>query len=279
VPTSERHGGPARGGRGGRVAVFGLVLTLALLAPVAHDTGPDTTVDAAHAAVDAGPVVAGHVPPDLPRRPGTLTAELAVAVARVDAYWAVLGAPWVRGYRSPSLQPAPDGLYGRDTPTPVCAGRHLRLQAAAFCPDGAYVAFGRAFMSRGYVTLGRAWLYVVVAHEWGHAVQQHLPPADVDVFRELQADCLAGVALRHVGRDVPLRLGPDARVRVFGLVGARPGPPGAGGSAGFSGPPSVAVPSRPDEPLPGQHGTVAERVSAFADGWHGGTEACLAPPR
>lgn len=48
---------------------------------------------------------------------------------------------------------------------------------------------------------GDAYVYVIVAHEWGHAVQNRLAIGLRYVARELQADCLAGAALDGADED------------------------------------------------------------------------------
>jgi predicted metalloprotease len=48
--------------------------------------------------------------------------------------------------------------------------------------------------------------YVVIAHEWGHAVATRLDPSYLKAAPELQADCLAGLALCGAERDGTLQL-------------------------------------------------------------------------
>lgn len=50
-------------------------------------------------------------------------------------------------------------------------------------------------MAAGYQQIGDAWVYLIIAHEWGHAIQARLQADQVSVAAELQADCLAGATL------------------------------------------------------------------------------------
>ena len=46
-----------------------------------------------------------------------------------------------------------------------------------------------------FASPARLWVYLVVAHEWGHAIQYRVPRSLVVRGRELQADCLAATVL------------------------------------------------------------------------------------
>jgi len=66
-----------------------------------------------------------------------------------------------------------------------------------------------ALMGAGYQKIGRAWVYLIIAHEWGHAIQARLSRRMVSVAAELQADCLAGATLAGAQRDRTLVGGPQ----------------------------------------------------------------------
>jgi predicted metalloprotease len=53
--------------------------------------------------------------------------------------------------------------------------------------------------------LGNTFLYLVVAHEWGHAIQARLASNLVSQAKELQADCLAGAVLYGAAADGRLK--------------------------------------------------------------------------
>ena len=52
-------------------------------------------------------------------------------------------------------------------------------------------------MADGTDLIGDTWIYLVIAHEWAHAIQNRLDLGLVANGRELQADCL--------GRRSPVR--------------------------------------------------------------------------
>jgi hypothetical protein len=55
-------------------------------------------------------------------------------------------------------------------------------------------------MEKGYAE-GDTWPYLVIAHEWGHAIQARLGASLTEKADELQADCLAGAALYGAAAD------------------------------------------------------------------------------
>jgi predicted metalloprotease len=92
----------------------------------------------------------------------------------------------------------------------------LPVNNAWYCPDGDYVAWDpRWFKSAFYDKYGDIAVAVVLAHEWGHVIQARLDLVDQDrrerlsddeqnrerVVKEHQADCYAGVWLRHLYDD------------------------------------------------------------------------------
>ena len=102
-------------------------------------------------------------------------------------------------YRAPEKR----GVFTDDDPV-RCDGTTIEDDNALYCPDGHFVAYGRKLMRRTQESdAGVQWAYLVVAHEWGHAVQQlladggydDLVPNPLEGKRELQADCLAAAAL------------------------------------------------------------------------------------
>src|SRR5690606_11787693 len=52
---------------------------------------------------------------------------------------------------------------------------------------------------------GSFTIAVVVAHEWGHAIQARARIDEPTIVTELQADCFAGAWIRHVQFDRPSR--------------------------------------------------------------------------
>ncbi len=173
------------------------------------------------------------------------------AVRAVDAYWQrhftdETGRP----YDSPQVA----GPYrGRSGPT--CAGQPSVPGNAFYCPDGDFLAWDEELMQAGYDRIGDAWVYLIIAHEWGHAVQARLRRGQVSVAAELQADCLAGVALQGSVNDGELSLEPgDAQEIQQTLVVV-----------------SDAFPWTDQR----SHGNAQQRIAAFSQGAARGLDACI----
>jgi predicted metalloprotease len=106
---------------------------------------------------------------------------------------------------------------------------------------------------------GGATTFLILAHEWGHAVQDAwLEHGDNDVWsaparKELNADCLAGVFMRSSidNRTIVEEVG-DADT-IFGWLYE-------GGTVPWT--------------EPGDHGSAYERQTAFSDGYAQGTAYC-----
>jgi hypothetical protein len=178
-----------------------------------------------------------------------------------------------------------DGVYGIDD-DPVSGGIHaghpdrgdplpgcgedetdyeeLTEYVALYCRGDDFVAvdageaglLGRLVAEHGPLTIA-----VVIAHEFGHAIQDRIGALDLrlpTVVTEQQADCLAGAWLGRTatGGSTALRTGSDAvRAGLIALINVRD-------------PLGVATTT------PGGHGTAFDRVGAFQDGFAGGAEAC-----
>ncbi|WP_067822699.1 neutral zinc metallopeptidase [Actinomadura kijaniata] len=179
--------------------------------------------------------------------------DLRTAEQVVNGFWARHWSELFTGaYRPPTVV----GLYnGRDpATTPMCGDRPLERNNAAYCPAGDYVAWDITLMRNGYAR-GDAWVYLVIAHEWGHAIQDRLRRDLVSPAAELQADCLAGATLYGAAADGAVRFeagDEEEIVRSFRVIGD-------------------------DVPWtkPGDHGSAAERLRFFERGGDGGVSACF----
>ena len=113
------------------------------------------------------------------------------AVNITDRVWReVFPETFGRSYRSPDVQ---GGYRGRGGPT--CGGQPSVPNNAFYCPSEDFLAWDENLMAAGYNQIGDAWVYLIIAHEWGHAIQARLQRDQVSVAAELQADCLAGATL------------------------------------------------------------------------------------
>lgn len=138
----------------------------------------------------------------------------------VDGFWQ---RHWDQCFVEADYQaPEKRGVY-TDSDPQTCDGTSLESDNALYCADGHFVAYGRTLMRRATnENIGVPWAYLVVAHEWGHAVQQllqdggygDLVPNPLDAKHEHQADCLAAAALWGSDYEGFLEWKPDNSVQV-----------------------------------------------------------------
>jgi predicted metalloprotease len=113
------------------------------------------------------------------------------AVGATDAFWRQTFPRDFHGsYRSPQVRGAYHGKNG-----PTCNGQPPVPFNAFYCPSQDFIAWDEDLMAAGYQRIGDAWVYLIIAHEWGHAIQARLQADQVSVAAELQADCFAGATL------------------------------------------------------------------------------------
>jgi predicted metalloprotease len=181
----------------------------------------------------------------------SLAGDEQVAVRMTDAFWQQeFPATFGRSYRSPEVK---GGYRGDNGPT--CGGQQSVAFNAFYCPSEDFLAWDENLMAAGYRQIGDAWVYLIIAHEWGHAIQARVQREQVSVAAELQADCLAGATL----------FGAADR----GLVDLEPGD-----TEELSQTLAAVADDFPwtDE---SDHGDARERTSSFSRGARDGVEACL----
>lgn len=153
--------------------------------------------------------------------------------------------------------------YSSDTPPPSCGGESSTYQDAAdnafYCPDDDFLAWDdQSLMPKLYQELGSFTVSLVLAHEWGHAVQGRAGFPRASVVAELQADCFAGAWMHEVVNGSRKYLVADESQ----LNRALPGmlrfrdEPGSDARAGDA------------------HGSAFDRISAFQDGLSQGASRC-----
>lgn len=155
--------------------------------------------------------------------------------------------------------------YASATRMPVCDRRtapYLLLQNNAFyCREDDFIAWDDGQLFPGLdKDFGRFAIALVLAHEWGHAIQQRAEVDQDTVIMEQQADCFAGAWTRHVETDPASRsrLGfkaADLDVALAGLVRFRD----------LIGMTAASL---------GAHGTGFDRVRAFQEGYAKGAGEC-----
>jgi predicted metalloprotease len=181
------------------------------------------------------------------------------ALQVVNQYWTAHWADFFPGsYVPPKLISVPDraaGLYDGTVDVVICGGALLGPDNAAYCADGDdWVAYDVNFLGRARYN-GDMFVYMIVAHEWGHAIQYRLSAASQSIAAELQADCFAGAALDGGVNDGTLQLEEgDLQEIETGLTDIADSSPWG---------------------MPGDHGSPEERIQNFRIGWDGGPLACL----
>jgi len=131
---------------------------------------------------------------------------------------------------------------------------------AFYCSSGDFIAWDeQVLFSKLRREFGDFAVALVLAHEWGHAIQARADTRlGATVYIEMQADCFAGAWTRHVanGAHTSLRLGSDDLDTALGGYLVFRDPVGTDGGQS------------------GAHGNAFDRVSAFQDGYRGGVSAC-----
>lgn len=186
------------------------------------------------------------------------TSTLEQVIASLEAYWAealpeAFGVP----YSSPKSY-----SYYRpgEGAQPRCGGQEAPPKNAFYCPAGDFIAWDETgLMIPYYVQAGDFAAAFVLAHEFGHAMQQRLPERErLTVLSELQADCFAGAWARSVQEEGLLEAG-DLDEATLAVFSARDVP-----GTEFTD--------------PAAHGSGFERTRAFSDGYEDGPTACYPAP-
>jgi predicted metalloprotease len=187
-----------------------------------------------------------------PNSEAQMQEDIDTAVVVVDKYWATHWSDYFTGeYQSPTIAGGYEGKNG-----PTCNGQPSEPMNARYCPESDDIAWDMELMRSYYSPDGNdVFPYVVIAHEWGHAIQYRLDPALSQQAPELQADCLAGLVLYGAQRDGTLQFdngdGNDI-AKTYAIVGDE-------------------IPWNSPE----EHGDAVDRMAAFAAGRAGDITACL----
>jgi predicted metalloprotease len=232
---------PARGGPVVRVL-------LALLGAVLLLGGCSITLDSG---ADSGADGGADSPIDSVNR-DDLAGDERAAVDATTAFWReTLPADFRQSYRPPRVL---GGYVGEDGPS--CGDEPSVPFNAFYCPSQDFLAWDENLMAAGYERIGDAWVYLIIAHEWGHAIQARLQADQVSVAAELQADCFAGATLFGAAERGLLQFERGDTQELQETLTA------------------VAD----DFPWTKQsdHGDAQQRISAFNQGAQGGVRACLA---
>jgi predicted metalloprotease len=182
------------------------------------------------------------------------------AVEDVSAYWRIT---YPDVYGGPFEEVAGFYPYGPDTEPPPCGDPPPSYEEIAdnafYCDGDDIIAWDEAsFVPDINETFGSFTVAIVIAHEFGHAIQARAGAIDRTVDLELQADCFAGAWTAYVARgDAPTFTPDDVNLdrAVAGMTAIRDVPG-----------------TDPDEAF--AHGSGFDRVTAFQDGFENGAEGC-----
>ena len=179
--------------------------------------------------------------------------DVDTAESAVDEFWDDHWSDTFTGsYSAPNIV----GIYDGSDPSdaPYCGGVPLAPDNAYYCGWGDFLAYDAGLLDQSD-ELGDGFLYLVVAHEWGHAIQARLDPSLVARRIELQADCLAGAALYGAAEDGTVKFESDDQEELSDSLEAL----------------------ADDTPWTDtrDHGDATERVEAFSIGRDDGVTGCL----
>jgi predicted metalloprotease len=193
---------------------------------------------------------------------GSYSAEVDRAISDIQQFWSTTlpEAYGVDYQKIPSDRLIP---ATQDTPIPACGGQQLTYKDVAnnafYCPSGKFVAWDdQQLFPRLDNQFGAFLLGLVLAHEWGHVVQDQTDTTGPTALLELQADCFAGAWVRHLQQDATSAI----KVHPADLTSA------LGGYLTFRDPPGTNPTGQ------GAHGDAFDRVGAFQDGVTGGAQRC-----
>ena len=182
------------------------------------------------------------------------------AVEDVTAYWETT---YPEVYGDDFVPVAGFYPYGPDTEPPPCGSPPPTYEDIAnnafYCPGDDIIAWDEAvLMPELNEEFGAFTVAIVIAHEFGHAIQDRFVTYDRSLDLELQADCFAGSWTARVEAGEAQGFQPDdvdLDKTVAGMLAIRDLPG-----------------SDPDDMY--AHGSGFDRVSAFQDGYENGAEQC-----
>jgi predicted metalloprotease len=152
--------------------------------------------------------------------------------------------------------------YSKNDPPPACGGQQSSYEPNAFyCPPDDFIAWdAQQLIPELQEDFGPLLVGVVMAHEYGHAIQGRVGPANQPtVVLEQQADCYAGAWLADVlaGKSTAFKDVTPAQLddSVAGVLQLRDQP----------GTPALAE---------GAHGNAFDRIRALQDGVDEGVTTC-----
>ncbi|MEX1279295.1 MAG: neutral zinc metallopeptidase [Acidimicrobiia bacterium] len=203
----------------------------------------------------------------LPAGPLSIDQQIEVTIEDLERYWAD---ELPETYGLAYTPPAEVGGYNVGLgDAPACGDEPLEPSLAVgnafYCPPDDTIFWDeQELIPTLYDRFGPFAVSLVLAHEWGHAIQNRagVPDELPTVIRELQADCFAGAWTgRALAGASPIRVGEEQLdVATSGFLLFRD-PTG-----------------QTDDLSPGAHGNAFDRVGAFLDGVRRGSAECATYP-
>jgi predicted metalloprotease len=236
------------------------------LPPPTVDPAPTTTIDRTPGDVIS---IEDVVDVGTGRTPRPYDDLVAAALADLAAWWS-RELPAAYGIDFVPLAGGVVAAYpDREEPLPGCGSPRtsypeINEYAAFYCPFGDFMLYDDgddSLLGALAAEFGPAVMGVVLAHEYGHAVQQRIGALDRElatIVTEQQADCFAGAWVAHArsGDSPYLRLDDtDVRSALIAMV-------------------TVRDPVGIDQFAEGGHGSAFDRVGAFQEGFAGGVARC-----
>lgn len=206
--------------------------------------------------------------------PLTLDEQVTATIADLEVFWdAALPAAYGIAHESPNI------LGGYDVAVdgpPPCGDEVLEPSIAVgnafYCPPDDTIAWDEAELFPSlYGDFGGFAVSLVLAHEWGHAIQARVgvDPTLPTIVRELQADCLAGA---WAGQAMAGGVDPEGGMPGLVPVGEEELDVATAGYLLFRDPTGT------EAAQPGAHGNAFDRIGAFLEGVRGGVGDCTDYP-
>ncbi|MFC4372635.1 metallopeptidase [Nocardia halotolerans] len=185
------------------------------------------------------------------------------AIADIEDFWRTEYSKTFRGdFKPASKYISWSAKAPESEAVSFCFGSTYKLINAAYCPLNHTIGWDRSVLLPLLVDkYEQMSVVMVLAHEYGHAIQSQsdlLRGFTTDALvKEQQADCLAGVFLRHVAEGDSRHFTLNTTDGLNGVLGA-----------------TVAVRDRDPNDPDAVHGSAFERITAVQVGYTQGAQSC-----
>ena len=121
-----------------------------------------------------------------------------LGVLDVNEYWSNLFADNNIRYREPNIT-----YFDGNNQRSACGAS--RISSPVYCSGDHTIYLPAGFLDTYFERVGDYSAVLIIAHEWGHAVQAQLGliGSTYTIYTELQADCLAGAYSAYAASDSP----------------------------------------------------------------------------